>query len=618
MTNIICKNQRYKKLNNITFLPVLALAIAALVVGCTQTESSNSKKIEKQEGIELLNSLDSIANLNNRISAANNVLSFNQNHGNDSLISESFFKIGVLHSLKGNSDSSIFYLEESRTRFKKSNYKNRELVASAVLIRVYRFLDDREAVLKLILSSDRIIASEKKPNEEHIFYYLQKAGFYYNIGLQDSTLAIANYADQLAESMNNTTYRSQIKSVKGVVYAYLGNDTLAIRSYKSIVNEYAPYEQDKAIILTNLGNAYARLGNIDSSLFYFNLAQNIYQKTEVNEDLINKFRMDISYSLSELDPALSKIYCDSVDLELLDPKNKYYFYYVQASFKPSIKEKIKATNTTLEFLNTLELEQKKFEATCHYDLYDYHSQLNDFKNALVHYECYNTLNNEIKSEETVFKQQTLDLIYNIKDKDQKILNQGLLIIKKDQLIESQKHKLWLSISTGLLLLITSFIFVQNYRKKGKINKLKLKQNELQQQLLIKEMDPISFQLDGAVETIEIAKQKLTKLSQEKNRNEINEIKIILNNWLASFNEKNATKNAQKLIEDNFLDKLNQFPDLTQSEKNVIILIKHGYKTKEISDRLNLAQNTVEIYRSRIRKKLKTSQKETLIDKINNL
>lgn len=616
MTKIICNNQRNIKPSSLPCLIILTITL--LIVGCKQTESNKSTETEKQEGIELLQNVDSIANLTNRIIAANNVLNFNQNTGNDSLISESFFKLGVLHSMKGNNDSSIFYLEKSRNRFIKLDYKNRELAANGVLIRVYRFLDERESVLELILSSDRIIANEKEPNEEHIFYYLQKAGFYYTIGLQDSTLAAANHADQLAESINSKTFRPQIKGIKGVVYAYLGNDTLAIQNYKSNVDEYEPYEQDKAIILTNLGNAYARIGNLDSSLFYFNLAQKIYLKTDVSEDVINKFRMDISYSLSDLNPALSKSYCDSVDFHLLNPKNKYYFYYVQASYKTSIKEKISATNTALDFLKSLELDQKNLEATCHHDLYNYHSELNDFKSALLHYEQYNTLNNEIKLEAITFKQQALDLIHNVKEKDLKILNQELVINKKDERIESQKHKLWLSISTGLLLLITSFIFVQNYRKKGKINALKLKQNELQQQLLIKEIDPISFQLDGAIKTIEIAKQKLAKLRLEKNQNEVNEIKIILNQWLANFNEKNATKNAQKLIEDSFLDKLNQFPDLTQSEKNVIILIKHGYKTKEISDRLNLAQNTVEIYRSRIRKKLNTSQKETLTDKINNL
>jgi len=59
--------------------------------------------------------------------------------------------------------------------------------------------------------------------------------------------------------------------------------------------------------------------------------------------------------------------------------------------------------------------------------------------------------------------------------------------------------------------------------------------------LIKEIDPISFQLVGAVKTIEISKQKLAKLRLDKNQNEVNEIKITLNKWLTNFNNKTQQK-----------------------------------------------------------------------------
>jgi DNA-binding CsgD family transcriptional regulator len=132
------------------------------------------------------------------------------------------------------------------------------------------------------------------------------------------------------------------------------------------------------------------------------------------------------------------------------------------------------------------------------------------------------------------------------------------------------------------------------------------------------MDPITFQLKSAIETIEETKTRLDKIKYSEDIQPINTIKFGLQQWLMRYQEKEQTDSAVKLIEGNFLDKLNSFPGLTKSEKNVIILIKQGYQTKEISDQLNLAQNTIEIYRSRIRKKLNLTKQDHLHEYINNL
>lgn len=613
-----CWNTLMLKMPHFTQLIILFTLFSVALTGCIQDKTDTNRDTEKEKGILLLEKVSSTQNLSEQIIFANDALDYSAKNEIDSLQYECIFKLGILYLMKGEIDSSQFYLEQSKLGFKKLNYSNRVLSANGALIRLHRFLDDREAVSRLIVASDRIIAIENNPTEDYIFYYIQKLGFYYTLGLQDSTLALANYADSVATSIHSVKYSPQLKSVKGVVYAYLGNDTLAVQNYKATLSEYHPYERDMAIMLTNIGNAYARLNEVDSALHYFERAQEVYEKSDVNETVLNTFRMDIAYALSSVDAAKSKPYFNLVDLNLLPPKNKFYYYYAQREYTTSLQEKIKLTQNALTYLKTLDLYAKDLEVSCYHDLYTYYSQAGDFQNALIQYEQYNTLNEQLKSEEIAQQMQTLDLLKHVKQKDEQILNQELLISKKNELISAQAYRLYLTIASTILLLIVFFMFVNNYKRKGKINQLKLKQKQLEQQLLIKEMDPISSQLGSASETIELAKLKLSKINQQENQNEINEIKIILNQWLSNFNDKESTVNAQKLIESDFLDKLNQYPNLTESEKNIVILIKQGYKTKEISERLNLAQNTVEIYRSRIRKKLNATQNEQLSDKITNI
>lgn len=617
MPKFISEHTVKEKLNYF-FSFCIPLILILTQVGCEQNQPSSASPEEKEKGILLIEKIKSTNDMSERIVFAEDVLNYAKETGNDSLQYEAFFKLGIIYLMKSNLDTSQFYLNKAKQGFKEQTYQSRELVANASLMVIHKSKDEKEAVSELILASDRIIANHNKPNEDYIFYYIQKMGFYYYIGMQDSTLATANYADSLANAISSVKYEPQLKSVKGAVYAFLGNDSLAITNYKATLPLYEPYEHDKAIIFTNLGNAYARLENVDSSLYYFKQAQHIYETTGASEPQLNKLKMDIAYALSDVSPTISKSFFEVINPELLPAKNKFYYYDTQKKYATSLSNRIKGTEEALAYLKTLELPYKKFEVTCYYDLYNDYAELGNYKNALINFELYNNLNEEMKSEEIALEMQTSELISRLKLKDQKILNQELMIAKKGELLDTQEHRLYLAVILAILILVVLAMLIQSIRRKGKITKLKLKQKRLQQKLLIQEMDPIAFQLGSAKETIEIVKQKLTALNEEEVKSDVNQIKIVLNQWLHNFNEKQSTKSAQKLIESDFLDKLQEFPDLTESEKNVIILIKQGYKTKEISDRLNLAQNTVEIYRSRIRKKLNIPQKEHLSEMISKM
>lgn len=598
----------------------LLFGILSIVFSCVENQSEhiNQAKSESKEVIRILKTIDTTKSILGKLELAHIAMRLANSSENDSLESECLFKVGKLNLLQRNFDSSYYYLTKARTAFHKLNNSNGIIKVNGALINYNCLRDQHEKVTQLIIDTDDFIAKEREPSEAYIYYYYQKVRFYYQLGLQDSTLAIAHYADSLSKSINSTKYQPQLKSVKGVVYANLGKDTLAIQSYKNVLNEYKPFEKNKATILINLGNTYGRIGHLDSSLYYFSKALHLYEQTKASKSLISKLKMDMAYILGDLDPTISRSYYDQVDSALLNVRDQFYYLYVKSTFLSAKKDKINALLEALEFTKSQEFPALQFEEMCHFELYTHYSDLGDYQAALLSFEQYSEISKKIKADETFFNLEKLELIHNVKEKEQKIRNQKTLIIEKNRFISAQKIKIYLFATMVLLVLVVLFLLRKNYKKRIKITALNLQQTELSQKLLIKEMDPISLQLGSATETIQIVKNKLSKIEDGNEKNDINQAKLALNEWLINFQEKNSTVAAHKIIESDFLIKLDKFQDLTNSEKKVIILIRQGYKSKEISDRLNLAVNTVEIYRSRIRTKLNIAQNDQLQETINKM
>ena len=612
------KHERKVKTSVIKKSGCIIITLLPLILSCVKKPAHNTNKTANQEVIQLLENLDTTRSLVNKLELAHSAMAQSRSIKNDSLEAECLFKVGTIHLMQQNNDSAQYYLSKAKKDFHLLKNSDGFIKVNGALINYNSSLAKYGKVTQLIIDTDDFIAKERKPSEAYIFYYLQKVFFYYQIGLQDSTLAIANFADSLSKTIPSKKYQPQLKSVIGVVYANLEKDTLAIQTYKDVLKEYKPFEKDRGTILTNLGNAYARIGNLDSSLHYFAQALNLYEETKASESLINKLKMDMSYALSGLDLTISRTYYNQVDSAMLSVKDQFYHRYLKSTFASSSAGKTKALLEALAFIHSQNLTAPTYESMCQLALYNHYSDIGNYKEALASFERYSALNTKMNAEETFFKLEKIELINNVKEKERKIRTQKELIVEKNRLIVAQDLKIYLFVAMAALTLIVLFLLRKNYKKRMKITALKLLQTKLSQELLMKEMDPISLQLGSATETIELAKTQLSNVKEGEEKNQLHEVKRTLNEWIVNFQDKSSTVAAHQLIESGFLTKLEKFHELTDSEKKVIILIRQGYKSKEISDRLNLAVNTVEIYRSRIRTKLNIPQSEQLQDAINTL
>jgi DNA-binding NarL/FixJ family response regulator len=78
------------------------------------------------------------------------------------------------------------------------------------------------------------------------------------------------------------------------------------------------------------------------------------------------------------------------------------------------------------------------------------------------------------------------------------------------------------------------------------------------------------------------------------------------------------KQAEQIHSD-FVSRLTiRFPDLTEHEKRLMVLLRNGFSSKEISPILNISPKSVEISRYRLRKKLNLHKEENLTQFINSI
>lgn len=159
---------------------------------------------------------------------------------------------------------------------------------------------------------------------------------------------------------------------------------------------------------------------------------------------------------------------------------------------------------------------------------------------------------------------------------------------------------------------------------------KVKQ-ELEIELLKKEAEEIkkeivdfSLQSLKNKEFIELTRSKLKTIKQKTFDNEpINSLYAITNQFLLNEKDRDEFQQRVEAIQKSFFEKLDQIivsdgGKLTKTEKKLAALLKMQLSSKEIGSILNVEETSVEIYRSRLRKKLNIDSSISLIDYFNSI
>ena len=159
------------------------------------------------------------------------------------------------------------------------------------------------------------------------------------------------------------------------------------------------------------------------------------------------------------------------------------------------------------------------------------------------------------------------------------------------------------------------------RKENEISQLKTQLLETTIQEKNKEIAVNTMQLTQKDLLLNNLHEKIKKIQPENseiNKKEVNEILMNLNNY-----QKDTFWNEFEIyfeqMHNGFYSKLTEkYPNLTNTEKRLCALLKVGMTSKEIAGMTQKNFKSIEVYRSRLRKKLQIDQKTVLIDFLNSI
>jgi len=349
------------------------------------------------------------------------------------------------------------------------------------------------------------------------------------------------------------------------------------------------------------------VNNTDSSLSLLNTAIRMNKKYKNNVWLANNYRLkgDLFRSKEAFDSAQICM----LDAEQIYKKLKRYSFYLDTRLaRGNLFFLETKPDSALTLYNSAIQESKAFGVQL--SLTDVYRNLS---------EIYFQKRNYIKAREFAIKYD------KVKDSIQTIKNNNLLSIieirnkfkqqKEELKIENEQIKLasrkknWLIVTLVFLVLITGFLIYTTYKWKV----FNEKKDQINRELMSKEIELRNRELALAVmgqvkqtKSMELLREKLKDIEHsvsQKNKPPINQLINELSHDKSSLIWKEFEMRFSSINND-FYDKLKNYaPDLTLAEIKTCTFLMMGLNTKEIAALLYKSPLSVEVERSRIRKKL---------------
>jgi hypothetical protein len=369
----------------------------------------------------------------------------------------------------------------------------------------------------------------------------------------------------------------------GVVYSILGNTDLAVDYYFKSV-EASPVKGDdrnNATTLGNIGSSMLTMGNMDEAYKYCmeSLEMNIelgYQRGIANQYLkLGRYYDAIGDHSSAIDYAL-----------------KAYEIHTKLGRLESVKE-------ITEFLSEMYSDQEMYR-----EALEYSRLFKSISDTIFNIEKMKS----IAQIETDYIQQKEAEIHTLKDQKRRLLN--------------------LLTGIGMLLLII-VIFMFYYRQKVRVKRknLEIQNIDLEKRRVETELEMNQRELTAStlymVRNNELINDVVKRLTEAKKNLKAENVPVIndIINELKGCSQEDLWKEFEVRflqVNSEFYNKLqSRFPELTTNEKRLSAFLKLDFSTKEIAAITKQSPHSINIARTRLRKKLNLSNSDTNISNFLN-
>ncbi|WP_194974687.1 tetratricopeptide repeat protein [Aquiflexum lacus] len=483
------------------------------------------------------------------------------------------------------------------------------------------------------------------------------------------SLEYGEKALEIAEKSKNPKYISYALFNLGVQFFQQGVMELAIPYFYRYLEIHKELNDDKAIAyaMTNIGAIYLQIKELDNASEYFENSLEIFEKIYADSEKPGKEIISIYNNLgviakqrnqsniaidfykkgislarrtpgfeTELSNLLNNLGTIYMELEEFDKS----FVYLSEAFELreskddrsgliksflSIgkfhRSQQKGEDALASFYNALELAQKvgviSSISESQYLIFEIYHEKAMLDSALKYHLLHTALKDKINNENALKELQQFEITSNFREKE------NLFQIELDR--KESNIKL-LSLISGLIIIILGLLYflANNRSRRLRLEKeniilnsknIALQKTKVENELTVKTKElatGVIYQIQKN-ELIKKVIEKLKKLSISERKNQtvlIKEIIVELNNAQnPSVWEEFEIRFQQ--VNDEFYDKINEInPPLSTNDRRLCAFLKLNLTTKEISSITGQSYRSIEVARTRLRKKLNLTNTET--------
>lgn len=446
----------------------------------------------------------------------------------------------------------------------------------------------------------------------------------------------------IAQQNKNLLEESKTYNVLGVLYEQREYYQKAKLYYQKASNPKAKDLEHIANVLYNLGNVYLKLNETEAALSNFFKAIEIRKKNKIQGSLageyssigiIYKKQKQYGIALEYLNQACEEAKKSNSSLSLVSAKNTIAEIYLeQDKLSLALEEALIAYETADKAsihdkaMNSLELIAQVYEAQNNYPkAFQYLQKYIFVKDSLFGHEREKEISDIQKQFEAEKQNQALE----IRDKKIEILEkekqvkqtQTFFLILLSVLVLAVAFLIWWQLKSKIKR--NKIIFEQKqemYEAKSELNQEKIRVQELEKNIVDKQLETYLEQMSQKDELIEELRQELDKLSHTEDIALLGYTNLskILDKVESEEDWDNFRQNFEKIHRNFFTELKRQFPKLTPSETRLCALIKLNLSNKESASILSIAPESVKKARYRIRKKLNLDSEDKLNEFIMNL
>lgn len=578
-------------------------------------------------------------------------------NGLDTVVYISARMLGAVFTAKSEYDSGIYYLRKGASYFelnKKTQYEGE-------VAKIYSFLanclSEQMRYNEAYVCYDKSESTYLKTQDTTglVFNKIAKGNLFTDLQLYDKALTEYLQAINLSEKSRKIPMLSSAFTNISTVYKIIGDRENAKKYLFKAIEIMQQYHDNNysGESYHNLARLHGSENNYDSAFYYNDLAIKIFKKQHLffSEQSALITQCEFYLNTEQLNKAKSCLdSMQNISRNLSEQiKSKYFLLlselsYKEKDFASAIDHAQKALKYAMENKN-IQDQKNAYEL-----LYKEYHESSDFQKALKAHEKYILFKDSMFNQGKGIAAQKI-IVENIVEEKNSELKLAALEHERVQAKKDNWLLVELSSIIGLLSVLTIvYLMFKNQKQKVKITKSEMElvkrkseevKRELKMDLLTKELEQaervlevellkkeseeikkeiIDFSLQSLKnkEFIELIRNELKTIRHTNGENAtINNLFAITNQFLINEHEKNEFQNKVEGIQKSFFEKLFTQVKLTKTEKKLAALLKLQLTSKEIAAILNVSEKSIEIYRSRLRKKLNIDEKNSLTAYFNN-